>query len=190
MTKENRYIPNFVLNAPVRSISRFPLRIVSGYLKDGYTVADIGSGPGYYSLRLAALRKNINVIAVDPNPSAVKYLEGIIQRKGINNIKVVKEPADLISSIEDCSVDFVFSHLMLCCMSNHDGAMEETMRILKNGGNAFISVNRSSSPSDSRDLTSSEWESIKKRFNVVADGNSLISRWAIINKDSDGVPPR
>ncbi len=190
MTKENRYIPNFVLNAPVRSISRFPLRIVSGYLKDGYTVADIGSGPGYYSLRLATLRKNINVIAVDPNPSAVKYLEGIIQRKRINNIKVVKEPADSISSIEDCSVDFVFSHLMLCCMSNHDGAMEETMRILKNGGNAFISVNRSSSPSDSRDLTSSEWKSIKKRFNVVADGNSLISRWAIINKDSDGVPPR
>lgn len=185
MVKENRYIPNFVLNAPVRNISRFPLKIVSGYLQDGFTVADVGSGPGYYSLRLAKLRRSINVIAVEPNPSAVKYLEGLILRKGINNIKVVKEPADSISSIEDGSVDFVFSHLMLCCMSNHYGAMDETMRILKSGGNAFISVNRSSSAGDSRDLTPDEWESIKKRFNVVADGKSLISRWVIIHKDSD-----
>ena len=183
--KREQIYSELLLNSPVRNSTHFPLTRVSTYLKDGFTVADIGSGTGYYSFRLANLKKNIKVITVDPNHDARKYLEELIRKKGIDNIRVAMEPADSIGSIKDSSVDFVFSHLMLCCMSNHEGVMGETIRMLKNRGNAFISVNRSSSESDERNLTLREWESIKKKFNVVADGKSLTSRWIIIDKNTD-----
>ena len=185
MPKENRYIPNFILNSPVRNVSRFPLNVISGFINEGSTVVDIGSGPGYYSLKIASLKNNLKVIATDPNPSAIKNLNEAISKRGLTQITTLIESGDSLNSIADSSADFVFSHLMLCCMSNHKGALDETLRILKKGSYAFISVNRGSSERDRRDVTVSEWESIKKRYKVVKEGSTLMSRWIIIQKGTD-----
>ncbi len=181
--EKDRYLPNFLLGSPIRGVSKFPINVVSEYIKAGSTVADVGCGPGYYSMKLARKGLNLRIISVDPNPEAIKSLTRKINKEGITGITPICESANAIISIPDHSVDFVLSHLMLCCMSDHEGAMRETLRILKPGGIAFISVNKSSSKNDSRDVGIEEWNIIKKKLDIIKEGETLISRWFIMRNE-------
>lgn len=183
MMPDDRYIPNFILNTPLRGIVRFPISAFSKYLKQGDLVVDLGSGPGYYSIKLAKMKKGLRILSIDPNSLATEKLRKFTEEKGINNITTLSHSANKLSSVEDNSVDFVVSHLMLCCMSDHDGAMEETMRILKPQHYVFLSVNKSNSKKDKRSVNSDEWEDLMKHYKIVEQGGSLISRWAIIQKE-------
>lgn len=182
MMVSDRYIPNFILNAPIRGLVRFPISAFSKYLKKGYLVVDLGSGPGYYSVKMAKMKLDLRIISIDPNSLAIARLEKLSQENGLNNITPLALSANALNTIEDNSVDFVVSHLMLCCMSDHDGAMKETMRILKPDHFLFLSVNKSRSSKDARDVSTQEWNKLKKQYKVVEEGNSLISRWVIIQK--------
>ena len=178
----DRYLPNFILKTPLRGITSFPMGVVRKYLREGDTVADIGCGPGYYSVKMAELNMGLKIISVDPNPRAIDDLKHTLSRKKINSVTPLCESAGSLGSISDSSVNFVLSHLMICCMSDHKGAMNATMRILKPGGYAFVSVNRRSSSNDSRDVTENEWEDLKKNYVVIEQGKSPMSRWIIIQK--------
>jgi ubiquinone/menaquinone biosynthesis C-methylase UbiE len=180
---KDRYLPNFLLGSPIRGLTKFPIDVISEYLREGSTVADIGCGPGYYSIKLARKGMNLKIFSIDPNPEAIKFLTRKIERIGITGITPICESANAIKSIPDQSVDFVLSHLMLCCMSDHEGAMRETIRVLKRDGVAFISVNKSGSKTDSRDVGKEEWETIKKRYAIIKEGESLISRWFIMKRE-------
>lgn len=178
----DRYISNFILDTPLRGLVRFPVSIFSKYLKKGYLVVDLGSGPGYYSVKMARMKLDLQIVAVDPNSLAVAKLKKFAEETGLNNVTPLCQSANALTTIKDNSVDFVLSHLMLCCMSDHEGAMKETMRILKPGHFVFLSVNKSKSSKDKRDVNTIEWNEIKKRYKVVEEGNSLISRWIVIQK--------
>ncbi|MGP6220379.1 class I SAM-dependent methyltransferase [Caldiplasma sukawensis] len=179
----DRYIPNFVLSSPLRGISKFPLNIINEYIIKGAKIADIGSGPGYYSIRLAAKHPESTIYAIDPNKKAIDFLNEAITKKGIKNIITLCEPGNKIASIESGTIDFVLSHLMICCMTDHEGAMKEVIRILKPSGFAFISVNKSSSQNDMRSVTRDEWEEMKKKYGFIKEGQTFISRWFIMKKD-------
>lgn len=179
----DRYIPNFVLSSPLRRISKFPMNVINQYIVKSAKIADIGSGPGYYSIILATKNPNSTVYAVDPNKKAIDYLNEVIKKKGIKNIITLWEPGNKIVSIESGSIDFVMSHLMICCMTDHEGAMKEVIRILKPSGFAFISVNKSSSVNDMRSVRKDEWEDMKKKYGFIKEGQTLISRWFIMRKD-------
>ena len=181
--EKDRYLPNFILGSPIRGMTKFPVNVISEYLRDGITVADIGCGPGYYSMKIAKKGLNVKILSIDPNPDAIRALSEKIRKNGIKQITPICESANSINSIPDQSVDFILSHLMLCCMSDHEGAMKETLRILKPGGYAFISVNKSRSARDSRDVGVEEWNRIKRRYTIVREGETLISRWFIMRKE-------
>lgn len=181
----DRYVPNFILNIPVRGLVRFPISVFAKYLKKGYLVVDMGSGPGYYSVKLARMKLDLRIISIDPNSLAVARLKKLSQENGLNNITPLCLSANSLNTIDDNSVDFAVSHLMLCCMSDHDGAMKETMRILKPGHFVFLSVNKRSSSKDKRDVSAEEWNELKKQYKVIEEGSSLISRWAVIQKDGE-----
>jgi len=179
---KDRYIPNFILNIPLRGLVRFPISVIAKYLKKGYLVVDIGSGPGYYSVKMARMKLDLRIISTDPNGLAIERLKKVSQENGLNNITPLCLSANALNTIGDNSVDFVVSHLMLCCMSDHDGAMKETMRILKPGHFVFLSVNKSNSSKDKRDVSTQEWNELKKQYKVIEEGSSLISRWVVIQK--------
>lgn len=46
---------SWALNNEVRLLFNNPQKIIGDYVKSGYTVADIGCGPGFFTLALAKM---------------------------------------------------------------------------------------------------------------------------------------
>jgi ubiquinone/menaquinone biosynthesis C-methylase UbiE len=59
-------------------------------LRRGQVVAEIGSGPGYFTLRLArAVGPSGHVYAVDPEPAMLEVLRDRLRRAGLRNVTPV-----------------------------------------------------------------------------------------------------
>ncbi|WP_162509351.1 methyltransferase domain-containing protein [Thermogymnomonas acidicola] len=103
----------------------------------------------------------------------------------MKNVEAHLSRASELGFIPDGSVDFIFSHLMLCCAVDHrGGAVAEALRILRGGGGMiFMSVTGSGRKSrDVRDVDSEEWEGIMHLFNAFASGRSVAYRWFLGRK--------
>ena len=74
-------------------------------LKPGETIADIGSGSGYFTLRFAAhVGDKGRVLAVDIDPEMIRYLNRRVRDAGVGNVQtILAEPNDPLLS--DASVD-------------------------------------------------------------------------------------
>lgn len=91
---------------PARDAWQMPDQVIAAlHLKQGQTVADIGAGTGYFTVRLAKSDASPRVYAVDIEPSMVKYLQKRAAKEGLNNILPVQaspdepnlpEPVDLV----------------------------------------------------------------------------------------------
>ena len=64
------------------------------HLKQGYIVADIDAGTGYFSVRLAKSKTAPKVYAVDIEPSMVSYVRERAAKEGLPNVIVVQAAAD------------------------------------------------------------------------------------------------
>jgi cyclopropane fatty-acyl-phospholipid synthase-like methyltransferase len=61
---------------PKRDAWQLPDRVIAALqLKEGMTVADIGAGTGYFTMRLAKVSPKVAVYAADIEPSMVEYLK-------------------------------------------------------------------------------------------------------------------
>jgi len=59
-------------------------------LRQGQTVADIGAGGGYFSLRFAEiLGGNGRVFAVDTNQRFLEYIRNEAKKKGLENVETI-----------------------------------------------------------------------------------------------------
>jgi SAM-dependent methyltransferase len=73
----------------------------------GKTVADIGAGSGWFTVRAARrVTSTGSVYAVDINPEATRYVENRAQKEGLHNVKTVLSksddpqlPADKVDSV-------------------------------------------------------------------------------------------
>lgn len=147
--------------------------------------ADLGCGPGYFTVPLAELvGRGGKVYAVDFDPGAVervrkksseRELDGIIESR-------VSSAAE-IDFVPDESVDFVFAHGLLCCMKDHTGTVSQIRRVLKKEGRAYLSVTRFARKKDPRSVTAEEWKSVLARFHVMESGQGLLTRWALVSRE-------
>jgi ubiquinone/menaquinone biosynthesis C-methylase UbiE len=91
-----------------------PQRLVEPYVKKGQVVADLGCGPGYYTLVLA---KNVGpegkVYAVDLDKKCIQTLEKKAAKAGYHNIEAHASSAANLSFIKDKSVDFILANGLL-----------------------------------------------------------------------------
>ena len=73
----------------------------------GKTVADIGAGSGWFSVRAARRVTPAGLVyAVDINPEAVRYIQDRVIREGIGNVRtILSKPADPLLPVE--SIDAV-----------------------------------------------------------------------------------
>ena len=76
---------------PARGAWQKPRHVVEALgLRRGHVVAEIGSGPGYFTLRLArAVGPSGRVYAVDPEPSMLDALRERLRRGGVRNVTPV-----------------------------------------------------------------------------------------------------
>jgi cyclopropane fatty-acyl-phospholipid synthase-like methyltransferase len=76
-------------------------------IRPGSTVADIGAGSGWFTVRAAKrVGEHGAVYAVDINPEAIKYIDDRVMREGIHNVHTIlsaaadpKLPANSVDSV-------------------------------------------------------------------------------------------
>ena len=174
--KRDKHFPLFVHDNPIRRLFDPPQRLVEPYVTNGQVVADLGCGPGYFTLALAErVGPEGRVYAVDSDEKAIRALEKKADKRGYHNIEAHASSASDVSFIKDGSVDFVLAHGLLCSMApqHHEPAVNEMKRILKPRGLAYLSVARGSYSY----VGQAEWERILEGFRVERRGDG----WAVVS---------
>jgi len=179
---EDRKIPALVIDNICRSLFRPPARFLAKYVSPGNTAVDLGCGPGYFTLPMAKIvGARGRVHAIDFDPKAIERVKRKADRQGINGlINAQAVSASEIDFIETGSVDFVLAEGLLCCMKDHAGAVRQIQRILKEDGRAYLSIIKLSREGDPRSVSKHEWTALLAEMEVLAAGEGLMSRWAVV----------
>jgi len=152
------------------------------YATIGQVVADLGCGPGYYTLALAeCVGSGGRVYAVDSDEKTVQAVKKKADKRGYSNIEAHASSASDLSFIEDGSVDFILANGLLCSMAPkyHESAVNEMKLILKPKGQAYLSVAKGWSSY----VDKAEWEKILEGFRVERRGDPMMGdRWAVVSK--------
>lgn len=122
---------------PARDAWQMPDRVIAAlHLKPGQSVADIGAGTGYFTVRLARAEAAPKVYGVDIEPSMVGYIRDRAAKEGMKNIVAVQATADS-ANLPD-RVDVV----LIVDTYHHIGEREKYFRTLakslKPGGRVAI----------------------------------------------------
>jgi ubiquinone/menaquinone biosynthesis C-methylase UbiE len=181
--KRDKHFSLFVHDNPFRMLFSNPNEYCP-YVTTGQVVADLGCGPGYYTLALAeSVGPEGRVYAVDSDEKAIRALEKKADNRGYHNIEAHASSASDLSFIKDGSVDFVLANELLCSMApqHHESAVNEMRRILKSGGLAYLSVARGFFSY----VNQAEWEKILEGFRVERRGGdsylAISDRWALVS---------
>ena len=180
--KRDKHFPSFALDMPVRRLFSNPHKYCA-YVRRDQTVADLGSGPGFFALPLAeSVGPGGKVYAVDSNPRAIRALERKVAKRGYHNVEAHATSAANLSFIQDQSVDFVLAAGLLCSMApqDHQSAVSEIKRILKPSGKAFLMTARGFISY----VDDTEWEAILGRYDVEERNRPGLfeDRWALVSK--------
>ncbi|GGK08523.1 methyltransferase type 11 [Lentibacillus kapialis] len=96
------------------------------------TVADLGAGPGLFSIPLARLTER-DVYAVDIEPEMLERLQQNAEKEDIGNIQTVVSDLENVN-LPDNSVTRVLNAFVIHEVGSIDRTINEMKRILKAGG--------------------------------------------------------
>jgi ubiquinone/menaquinone biosynthesis C-methylase UbiE len=153
------------------------------YVKKGHVVADLGCGPGFYTLALADCVGNEGKVhAVDSDEKVIQALKKKVEKGGHQNIETYASSASELNFIKDGSVDFVLANGLLCSIAPKqlESAVREIKRILKPEGQAYLSAAKGWGSY----MNEEKWNKILEGFRVERSGDPTIGdRWAIVAKN-------
>ncbi len=179
--KQDRHFPIITQDNVLRRLFSNSKKF-NPYVTEGQVVADLGCGPGYFTLPLAECVGTLGkVYAVDSNEKAIRALEKKANKHKYGNIEVYASSASDLSFIKDGSVDFVLANGLLCSMApqHHESTVNEIKRILKPQGQAYIAVAQGRFSY----VGESEWEKILEGFRIERRGDPKMGdRWAVVSK--------
>jgi ubiquinone/menaquinone biosynthesis C-methylase UbiE len=104
---------------------------------DNTRILDVGSGPGYVSLMLAAQYPTVSVTGVDYSRTQVRFANRLRTRKGITNCEFIQGNA-MELPLEDGSFDIVISVGSIKFWPDKVRGLREIKRVLVPNGLAFI----------------------------------------------------
>ena len=67
---------------------------INEFIKENAYVADVGSGAGFPGIPIKILRKDINLVLVDSLNKRIKFLDEVIEKLGLDNVKTVHARAE------------------------------------------------------------------------------------------------
>jgi cyclopropane fatty-acyl-phospholipid synthase-like methyltransferase len=130
---------------PARDAWQQPDRVINLLrLERGQTVADIGAGTGYFTVRLAKSEAAPKVYAVDIEPSMVSYLSERAAQEHLSNVVAVQAAADTPNLPE--TVDLVLIVDTFHHIGNREVYFRRLAKSLKPGGRVAIIDFRPDSP--------------------------------------------
>jgi len=107
----------------------------------GHTVADLGTGVGFFiQPLLGRVGSEGKLYCVDPDPENIELARR--RAGGDSRVRLLLGSATHLPEIPDGSVDRVVLSLVLCCLVDKEGAMDEAWRILRPGGMLYASYPR------------------------------------------------
>jgi ubiquinone/menaquinone biosynthesis C-methylase UbiE len=182
-TKQDKHFPLIVHHNLIRRLFFSSPDKYHSYVGPGQVVADLGCGPGFFALALAAaVGPTGTVYAVDSDEKAIRSVERRAKKKGFHNIKTFVASATDLSFIKDESVDFILADGLLCSMApqHHEQATKEIRRILRPNGRAYLKAAQGSWSY----AGPAEWEKILEGFTVEqrSDEANGEGRWAVVSK--------
>jgi ubiquinone/menaquinone biosynthesis C-methylase UbiE len=114
-------------------------------LKKGDTVADIGSGPGYFTFKFADLVGDKGkVYAVETSDEHIKYLSGLLKKFGLKNIETATSSVGGIALPKGVQVDYAFMcslyHIIYCTFTEGERHtfLDSIKRHLKPDGTLIV----------------------------------------------------
>jgi ubiquinone/menaquinone biosynthesis C-methylase UbiE len=126
-----------VFDDPSRDAWQKPHQVIEALaLAPDAAVADIGSGTGYFAVRLAHFVPQGRVYAVDIEPDMVKYLADRAKREGLANLTAVAGAPD--DARLPAKVDLVLMVDTYHHVEQHEGYFRKLAQSLKPGGRVAI----------------------------------------------------
>ena len=152
------------------------------HLSRGGVAADLGCSAGFFTFAMAdVVGTQGTVHAIDPYPKAIRSVEATARRRGYTNVRPHTGSAANQKWIADGSLDFVMANLVLCCMVDHDGAINEIRRTLKPTGIAYLSVARNPGSGSATGVDGREWRAILRGFSVRWQRRTLLERKVLVS---------
>ncbi len=107
-------------------------------LRPGQSIADIGSGGGYFSLRFAKIvGEEGRVYAVDTKPEFLEYVKNSAKEKGLNNVIPTLVSRDKLD-LPEKSLDLIFMRNVTHHIPNRVEYFKSLKRFLKPDGRIAI----------------------------------------------------
>ncbi len=106
-------------------------------LKDGMSLLEPGSGPGFITEPLLALLPNSPMTCLEIDPTLLKQAEQYLHDKANNRVRFV-EGSVMDTRLADNSFDFAYARLLFQHLPDPLGAAKEIWRVLKPGGKLVI----------------------------------------------------
>jgi SAM-dependent methyltransferase len=142
---DDRERPANSVDDPSRDAWQIPFRVIEALgLPPGVSVADIGAGTGYFSVRLANAIPGGTVYAVDVEPSMLEHIRERAFENGLMNIVTVQasdSSANLPRPVDVVLVVDTYHHL-----PNRPAYFRELQKSLSAGGRLAIIDFRKDSP--------------------------------------------
>lgn len=107
-------------------------------LRDGMSILELGSGPGFVTERLLALCPNSHVTCVEIDPDLALPAERYLQSRGLAGRYTIIQGDLMAMDLPGDSFDFAFARLVFQHLRDPRGAMDEIRRVLKPGGKLVI----------------------------------------------------
>ncbi len=198
-----RFLEDFILfNNPDRirwekteeNIAKLPI-------SEGMSIADVGSGPGYFSFKFCDIvGKNGKVYAIETNPRHLDFLRDYKDKYGIDNIEVITSSFEGIGLNPDIRVDMVYMcslyHNVYAAFTDEerDDFVGSIRRALNDNGK-FVIVDNDMVEDDeipyhgphiSRELLISQLHYYG--FKLVEQFNFTIQRYVLVFEKQNNVP--
>ena len=110
-------------------------------VQQGMSIADFGSGAGYFTTILAAMVGHEGrVYALDIQETALDNVRARARAEGLNNIETIRTNLEILgsSSLSDSSQDMVLLANILFESHNDPAILREAVRVLKSGSRIII----------------------------------------------------
>ena len=107
-------------------------------LRDGMSILEVGSGPGFVTELLLALCPKSHVTCVEIDPDLIVPAEQYLQSSGLGGRYTIIEGDVTKMDLPADTFDFAYARLIFQHLHKPSGAMEEIHRVLKPGGKLVI----------------------------------------------------
>lgn len=152
-------------------------------LKDGMSLLELGSGPGFITEALLTLLPSSPITCVEIDPTLLKQAEQYLQNKANNRVRLI-ERSVMDTRLADNSFDFAYARLLFQHLPDPIGAAKEIWRVLRPGGK-FVIYDIDDDIFGLIEPTVPEWPSVLEKFaqaQATQGGNRRVGRslWRIL----------